>query len=77
MLGMVSRWLFVNSKSLHPVICLCNAKSPCCPCPLLVFVRAYFGIAIALNYKYILLGSLSYNAIEPLVKLFDLFSFMV
>ena len=32
--------------------------------------RAYFGILIALNYKYILLGSLCYDAIKLLIEMF-------
>ena len=39
---------------------------------MLVCIEAYFGIPIALNYKYILLGSLCYDAIKLLVELFDL-----
>ena len=38
---------------------------------------AYFGISIALNYKYILLGSLCYDAIMLLVELVHLLVFMV
>ena len=33
------------------VVCLSNAKSSYCPCPELVYVMAYFGIPIALNYE--------------------------
>ena len=59
------------------VVCLSNANSFYCPCPVLVCVRAYFGIQITFNYKYILLGSLCYDAIKLLVELFDLLVFMV
>ena len=59
------------------VVCLSNAKSSYCPCPVLVCFRAYLGILIALHYKYILLGSLCYDAIKLLVELFDLLVFMV
>ena len=51
------------SESLSSVVCLSNAKFSYCPCLVLVCVRVYFGIPIALNYKYILLGSLCYDAI--------------
>ena len=47
---------------------------------MLVCVRAYFGIPITLNYKYmqyILLESLCYDAVKLLVELFDAFVFMV
>ena len=44
---------------------------------MLVCARAYFGIPIALDYKYILLGSLCYDAIKLLVELFDLLIFVV
>ena len=40
------------SESSSFVVCLSNAKSSYCPCPVLVCVRVYFGIPIALNYKY-------------------------
>ena len=45
--------------------------------PVLIYVRAYFSIPVALNYHYILLGSLCYDAIKLLVELFDLFVVMV
>ena len=44
---------------------------------MLVCVRAYFAIPIALSYKYLPFGSLCYDAIKLLVELFDLFVFMV
>ena len=44
---------------------------------MLVCVRAYFGISIALLYRYILLGSLCYDVIELLLEVFDLLVFMV
>ena len=43
---------------------------------MLVCLRAYFRIQIALNYKYIP-GSLCYDAIKLLVELFDLPVFVV
>ena len=52
------------------VICLSNAKSAYCPYLVLVCVRVYFGIPIALNCKYILLGSLFYDANKLLIELF-------
>ena len=58
------------SESPSSVVCLSNAKSSYCPCLVLVCVGAYFDISIALNYKYIFLGSLSYDAIKLLIKLF-------
>ena len=64
-------------ESSSSVVCLSNAKSSYCPCPVLVCFRAYLGILIALHYKYILLGSLCYDAIKLLVELFDLLVFMV
>ena len=64
-------------QSQSSVVCLSNAKSSYCPCPVLVFVRAYFGIPVALNYKYILLGSLWYDTIKLLVELFVLLVFMI
>ena len=57
-------------QSQSSVVCLSNAKFSFCPCLLLVCVRVYFGIPIALNYKYILLGSLCYDAIKLLIELF-------
>ena len=42
-----------------------------------VCVRVYFGIPIALNYKYVLLASLCYETIKMLVELFDLLVFVV
>ena len=36
------------------VVCLSNASSSYCPCPVLVCARAYFGNLIALNREYIL-----------------------
>ena len=59
-------------KSPPSVVCLSNAKSSYCPDPVFISVKASFGIPIASNYKYILLGSLSYDAIKLLVELFDL-----
>ena len=56
--------------SLSSVVCLSNAKSSFCPCLVLIRVMAHFGIPIALNYKYILLGSLCYDAIKLLMELF-------
>ena len=58
------------SGSPSSVVCLSNAKSSYCPCLVLVCVRVYFGIQIALNYKYIHLGSLCYDAIKLLIELF-------
>ena len=43
------------SESLHPLSFVSPMHNPC---PVLVCVWAYFGIPTALNYKYILLGSL-------------------
>ena len=63
-------------KSPSIVICLTNTKSSYCPCPVLVCVRVYFDILIALNYKHILLGSLCYDAIELLIEPFNLLIFM-
>ena len=54
------------SESPSSVICLSNAKSSYCPCPVLVCVRVYFGIPIALNY--IFLGSLCNDAIKLLIN---------
>ena len=65
------------SESPFSVVCLSNAKSSFCPCPVLVCVRAYFGIPIVWNYKYLLLGSLCYVGIKLLVELFYLFVFIV
>ena len=64
-------------ESPSSVVCLSNAKPSYCPSLVLVCVRAYFGIPIALNYKYIFLGSLCYDAIKLLVELFDLLIVMV
>ena len=58
------------SESPSSVVCLSNAISPYCPCLVLVCIWAYFGIPIALNYKYILLGSLCYDSIKLLIELF-------
>ena len=58
------------SESPSSVVCLSKAKSSYCPCLMLVCIRVYFGIPIALNYKYILLGSLCYDAIKLLIELF-------
>ena len=41
MLEMESRWFFAIS-----VVCVSNARSFYCPCPVLVCVSAYFDIAI-------------------------------
>ena len=65
------------SESPSSVVCLSNAKSSYCPCLVLVFIRVYFGIRIALNYKSIFHGSLCYDAFKLLVELFDLIIFMV
>ena len=62
--------LCVLSESPSSVVCLSSAKSSYCPCLVLVFIRVYFGIPIALNYKYILLGSLCCDAIKLLIELF-------
>ena len=70
MLARVSWWLFANSQSPSSVICLSNAKPSNCPYPVLVCVRAYFSIPVTLNYKYILLGSLCFDAIKLLIQLF-------
>ena len=48
-----------------------------CPFPVFVCIRAYFGIPIAFNHKYILLGSLCYDTVKLLVELFDLLVFVV
>ena len=64
-------------KSSSSVGCLSNAKSSYCPCAALVCVRAYLGISIALNYRYILLGSLCYDTVKLLIELFDPLVFMV
>ena len=58
------------SESPSSVVCLSNAKSSYWPCLLLVCVRVYFGIPIALNYKYIILVSLCYDVIKLLIELF-------
>ena len=57
------------SESPSSVVCLSSAKSSYCPTQVLVCVRAYFGVQIALSYKYIL-GSLCYDAIKLLMELF-------
>ena len=57
------------SESPSSVVCLSNAKSSFCPCLVLICVRNYFGILVALTYKYIL-GSLCYDAIKLLMELF-------
>ena len=62
-------------ESSSSVVCLSNAKSSFCPCLVLIRVMAHFGIPIALNYKYILLGSLSYDIIKLLVDMFELIVF--
>ena len=67
-------WKFPSS-----FVCLSIAKFSYCSCPVLVSVcvRTYFGIPIALNYKYIIfLGSLCYDNIKLLVKLLGLLVFM-
>ena len=77
-LARVSWWhLCKLLESPSSVICLSNAKSSCCPCPVFVCVRIYCGVPIALNYKYILLGSLCYDTIKLLVELFNLLIFVV
>ena len=53
-------------------ICLSNSKFSYCPYSVLICIRAYFGIPIALNYKYINLGSLYYGTVKLPVELFDL-----
>ena len=58
------------SKYQSSVVCFFNAKSSYCPSPVLVCIRAYSGIQIALNYKDILLWSLCYDAIKLLIELF-------
>ena len=58
------------SECPSSVICLSDAKSSFSSCLVVVGIRAYFGIPIALNYKYILLGSLCYGAIKLLMELF-------
>ena len=58
------------SESPSSVVCLSNAKSSYCPCLVLVCVWAHFSIPIAFSYKYILLGSLCYDAIKLLIELF-------
>ena len=40
------------SESPSLIVCLSNTKFSYSPCPVLVCVRVYFGIPIALNYKY-------------------------
>ena len=64
-------------ESPSSVVCLYNAKSFYCPCEMLACVRVYFGIAIALNYKCILLGNHRYEAIKLFPELFDLLVFML
>ena len=44
---------------------------------MLVCVKACFDIPIALNYKYILLGGLCYDAIKLIVEMCDLLVLMV
>ena len=39
--------------------------------------RGLLGIPVVLNYKYILLGSLCYDAIKLLIDLFDLLVFVI
>ena len=56
-------------KSPPSGVHLSNAKSSYCPCPVLVCGRVYFSIPIALNYKYILLGSLCFDVTKLLVLL--------
>ena len=50
------------------ILCHLFLKSSYCPCPVLVCVRAYSAILIALKYKKILLGSLCYDAIKLLIE---------
>ena len=70
--------LFVNSRSLHPLSFVSPMqKSSYCPCQVLLCIRAYSGIPNALNYNYILLGSLCYDTVKLLVELFNLLVFMV
>ena len=42
---------FELSESPSAVVCLFNAKSSYCLCLVLVYVRVYFGIPLALNYN--------------------------
>ena len=58
------------SESPSSVVCLSKAKSSYCPCLVLECVRAYFGIPIILNYKYIPLGRLCCDAIKLMIELF-------
>ena len=78
--GVKSVGIIDSLKTLR-VSALCRlflqCKSSYCPCPVLACVRAYFGIPIALNYKYILLGSLCYDATKLLIELLDLLVFVV
>ena len=57
--------------------CLYSARSSYCPCPVFVCFRAYFDIPVALNYWYILLGSLCYDTIKLLLELLGLLVFVV
>ena len=68
MLARASRF-FANFQSPSSVVCLSNAKPFYCPSLVLVRVRVYFDILSTLN-KYILLGSLCYDAIKLLIELF-------
>ena len=56
------------SESPSSVVCFTSAKSSYCPCLVLLCFRVFFGIPIALNCKYILLGSLCYDAIKLLIS---------
>ena len=55
-------------------LCLTNAISVYCPCPVFVLVRAFFGIPVTLYNKYILLCD---GVAKLLVELFDLLVIMV
>ena len=75
----VSRWLFMNSKSLYPL----SFVSPLPDLPS-VAAQCWYASGSTLafqspqvNYKYILLGCLCCDAIKMLVELFDLFALMV
>ena len=65
------------SESPFSVVCLSNAKFSYYLYLVLVRVRTYFGNPVALSHRYILRGSLCYDAIRLLDKLFDLLVLMV
>ena len=63
-LARVSRWLFANTSSFHFLSFVCPVPNlPTFYGPVLVCVRSYFGIPIAFDYNYILLGSLCCDTI--------------